>query len=128
MFNYEAMLCLMIGYLCLNIVILSQYRILFPNKSYLYKYHQEKTRCKIDQQDPRLLDRNFRVRIRWRKIVANQLEIDLLSFLTLSTARRVFSGFSPFPLLAVLVELCYLELELSASSTAVISYLLLTAR
>ena len=102
----------------------------FQTKAIFINTTRKKTRCKIDQQHPRLLDRNFRVRIRWRKIVANQLEIDLLSsssaLLTFSTAPRVFSGFSPFPLLTVLVELCYLEL--SASSIAVISYLLLTAR
>ena len=45
----------------------------------IFIIHQEKTRYKIDKQDPTLLDRNFRVRIRWRKTVANQLEIDLLS-------------------------------------------------
>ena len=70
----------------------------------------------IAQQDPSLI-RTFR--IRWRKTVANQLEIDLLSssevLLTLSTTRRVFAGwfFFSFPLLAVLFELCYLELSAS---------------
>ena len=49
------------------------------NKSNVYKYHQKKTRYKILQQDQGLLDRTLRISIRWRKIVANQLEIHLLS-------------------------------------------------
>ena len=51
----------------------------FQTKAIFINTTRKKTRCKIDQQDPRLLDRNLRVRIRWRKIVANQLEIELLS-------------------------------------------------
>ena len=62
----------------------------FPNKRNLYKYHQENKGYSILQQDQGLLDRIFRVSIRWRKTAANQLELDLLSSpVLLSTARRV---------------------------------------
>ena len=66
-------------------------RSLFSNKSNVYKYHQKKTRYKILQQDQGLLDRTLKISIRWRKIVANQLEIHLLSSPVLCTLHSTAS-------------------------------------
>ena len=55
----------------------------------------EKTRYKIDQQDPRLLDRNFRVRIRWRKTCSGSTWNRLIEFL-LSPSHSQHSSASIF--------------------------------